>query len=119
MKAMQFITKNILQIGVLALVIVFQPELRRALEQVGRSRIGKLQVFSGGMSEQETRAKWVKFINALVEEASSLLAPEDCALRRHRAEDQARRHYQDGHGRRRRPHARTDRKHLFPQLAAA
>ena len=31
-----------------------------------------LQVFSGGMSEQETRAKWVKFINALVEEASSL-----------------------------------------------
>ena len=72
MKAMQFITKNILQIGVLALVIVFQPELRRALEQVGRSRIGKLQVFSGGMSEQETRAKWVKFINALVEEASSL-----------------------------------------------
>ena len=72
MKAMQFITKNILQIGVLALVIVFQPELRRALEQVGRSSIGKLQVFSGGMSEQETRAKWVKFINALVEEASSL-----------------------------------------------
>lgn len=72
MKAMQFITKNILQIGVLALVIVFQPELRRALEQVGRSRLGKLQVFSGGMSEQETRAKWVKFINALVEEASSL-----------------------------------------------
>lgn len=119
MKAMQFITKNILQIGVLALVIVFQPELRRALEQVGRSRIGKLQVFSGGMSEQETRAKWVKFINALVEEASSLSRQKIGALVVIEQKTKRGEHHQDGHGRRRRPHARTDRKHLFPQLAAA
>ena len=72
MRAMQFITQNILQIGVLALVIVFQPELRRALEQVGRSRIGKLQVFSSSVNEQEERAKWTKFIDALVGEAASL-----------------------------------------------
>lgn len=35
-----------MEVGVLALVILFQPELRKLLEQVGSSRIGK--VFSGG-----------------------------------------------------------------------
>lgn len=34
------------EVGVLALVILFQPELRKLLEQVGSSRLGK--VFSGG-----------------------------------------------------------------------
>ena len=69
---MKFLTGNILQIGVLAMVVVFQPELRRALEQVGRSRIGKLQVFSSSVNEQELQARWVKFVNALVEESSAL-----------------------------------------------
>lgn len=69
---MMFITEHVLQIGVLALVIVFQPELRRALEQVGRSRLGKLQVFGNGMSEQDARLGWTRFIQALEEEASSL-----------------------------------------------
>lgn len=33
-----YILKNAMQVGVLALIIVFQPELRRALEQMGRSQ---------------------------------------------------------------------------------
>lgn len=72
LRTMRFLTKNIFQVGVLAIVIVFQPELRRALEQVGRSRIGKLQMFSSGMNEQEERAKWTKLIVALSDEAVSL-----------------------------------------------
>jgi diadenylate cyclase len=72
LKTMMFLMGNILQIGFLALVIVFQPEFRRALEQVGRSRIGKIQVFTAGMSEQEARAGWTKFIRAVVESSSSL-----------------------------------------------
>ena len=41
---LNFILKNVMQFGVIALVIVFQPELRRALEYVGRSKLlrGKL-----------------------------------------------------------------------------
>lgn len=35
-----------LEVGVLALIILFQPELRKLLEQVGSSRLGKM--FSGG-----------------------------------------------------------------------
>jgi len=34
-----FIIRNVIQWGILALAIVFQPELRRALEHVGRSKI--------------------------------------------------------------------------------
>ena len=36
-----FFLGNLLQIGFIALVIIFQPELRRALEHVGRSKFGK------------------------------------------------------------------------------
>lgn len=36
-----FFLGNLIQIGFIALVIIFQPELRRALEHVGRSKFGK------------------------------------------------------------------------------
>ena len=52
LQTMSFLMSNILQIGLFALVVVFQPELRRALEQVGRTRISKLNVFSQGLNEQ-------------------------------------------------------------------
>lgn len=37
MRAMNFILSNIVQVGLIALIIVFQPELRSALEKVGGS----------------------------------------------------------------------------------
>ncbi|MEG2570747.1 MAG: diadenylate cyclase CdaA [Clostridia bacterium] len=39
LKTVNFLLGNTMQLGLLALVIVFQPELRKALEQVGKSRI--------------------------------------------------------------------------------
>ncbi len=38
--AVSWLLSNILQIGLLALIIIFQPELRRALELLGRGRLG-------------------------------------------------------------------------------
>lgn len=40
LKAMGFIMDNFLQVGIIAIMIVFQPELRRILEKVGRTRVG-------------------------------------------------------------------------------
>ena len=42
---LNWLLRNFMQFGIIALVIVFQPELRRALEYLGRSRLlrGKLQ----------------------------------------------------------------------------
>lgn len=36
--AINFILRNTMQVGILALVILFQPELRRILEQIGRTK---------------------------------------------------------------------------------
>lgn len=72
LRTMNFLMSSMLQIGLLALVVVFQPELRRALEQVGRSRIAKFSMFTASMNEQQELENWKKFMSALVDEASSL-----------------------------------------------
>lgn len=43
LKTVSYIFQNVLQIGLLAIIVVFQPELRRALEQMGRGGISFLQ----------------------------------------------------------------------------
>lgn len=40
MVALSFIMNTLLQVGILAVVVLFQPEIRRALEQIGRSKVG-------------------------------------------------------------------------------
>ncbi|MBR2878032.1 MAG: diadenylate cyclase CdaA [Clostridia bacterium] len=42
LNTVNYILLNAMQVGVLALVIVFQPELRRALDKIGRSRFGNI-----------------------------------------------------------------------------
>ena len=42
LNVLQYILENTLQLGFMALIVIFQPELRRALEEVGRSRFGQL-----------------------------------------------------------------------------
>lgn len=73
LNAINYLLRYIMQFGVLALIIVFQPELRRALEKVGRSNIGSILSFeskeydinttvdeiciaAGNMSESKTGA---------------------------------------------------------------
>lgn len=43
---LQYILQNIFQLGFFALLIVFQPELRRGLEKIGRSNAGKFLSFN-------------------------------------------------------------------------
>ena len=52
--ATQFILQNVLQLGLIALLILFQPELRSALEKMGGS--GALRSFIGITGEREDRA---------------------------------------------------------------
>lgn len=63
----------IFQFSVFALLVVFQPELRRALEQIGRSglRNGKGWIFTGiGIKDDdELRRRLTRGINAVVEAA--------------------------------------------------
>lgn len=47
LRTISFLMTQLLQFGLLAVVVVFQPEIRRALEQVGRSRFSSLFRGSG------------------------------------------------------------------------
>ena len=45
LKAISYIIKSIVNIGLLAILIMFQPEIRRALEKAGRAKFG-LNIFN-------------------------------------------------------------------------
>lgn len=48
MNAIQFVLQNFYQVGILAIIIVFQPELRAALEKVGNTPLSGLRNISMG-----------------------------------------------------------------------
>ena len=58
----------------IAMMILFQPELRKALEQIGRSKVGTslTHLFSSGGDDTEYNRQVKKSINAVVEAVSSL-----------------------------------------------
>ncbi len=62
-----FILTNTLQLGVLALIVLFQPELRRVLEQIGTTKIGNFFVTD---NENETMEDTIKEICVGVENMS-------------------------------------------------
>ena len=52
LNVLYYILSNFLQLGVIAIIIVFQPELRRALEQLGRTSMSRWFNQGGGINEE-------------------------------------------------------------------
>lgn len=48
-----YVLKNAMQVGVIAIFVVFQPELRRALEKMGRSKFSKVLSFDDDDIEEK------------------------------------------------------------------
>lgn len=71
LKTMTFLLTKCFQWGILAIIIVFQPELRRILEKLGRTRISALSVF-GSSSPDDIEEAWRNAINAICDAVSSL-----------------------------------------------
>lgn len=46
LNSINYILVNVMQVGLIALLIVFQPELRRTLEKMGRSKLGNIFTIS-------------------------------------------------------------------------
>lgn len=81
LKMLNTLLDNFFQFSVLALLVVFQPELRRALEQIGRSKIGKYWTFVGARDDESfALAKLRKGINGVVDAAASLQRSKTGAL---------------------------------------
>lgn len=73
LKTLTFIFQNIFQIGIIALIVVFQPELRRALEKIGRTKVTEsLNVFTNTVDSTEQGVMWDKAINNICLAVSDL-----------------------------------------------
>ncbi len=72
LKTTKFILDKFLQIGLIAVVIIFQPELRRALERVGRGRISSLLLLTGRFSASEQFATWHEPVASICDSVESM-----------------------------------------------
>lgn len=71
LQTMRFLLKTCFQWGVLAIIIVFQPEFRRILEKMGRTKLTELSIFSNNETDDYTD-HWNKCIDAICEAAQNL-----------------------------------------------
>jgi len=67
LKTIHFILNNIITVATIALVVLFQPELRRVLEQIGRSRFRDLFSFEEQGTRIQTTAMIEEIVKACVE----------------------------------------------------
>lgn len=65
LQTLHYLLRTIFDNGLIVLIIIFQPEIRRALEQAGLSKIGSMNLFSGGDSAEELRKHWQRTIGAV------------------------------------------------------
>ncbi len=65
MHVTNFIMETIMQVGILALVIIFQPELRKMLEQVGSNKLSRFLVNTRTQQKMTTDAAIVQTIEAV------------------------------------------------------
>ena len=79
LKTMTFLLRTVFQWGILAIIILFQPELRRVLDKMGRTKMVDLSVFSSS-DPGNLESKWSKAIEAIVDAAGDLSATATGAL---------------------------------------
>lgn len=77
MKAMMFIFQNFTQAGIIAIIIMFQPELRSALETIGNAPISNIKQMS---TDTKSTAYIASAINTLTETACDLSLKKTGAL---------------------------------------
>lgn len=73
LRMMDLFMRNLFQVGVFALFVVFQPELRRILEQLGRSKISNFNLLNiGGKTQEEETVQVESCIRSVVEACLTL-----------------------------------------------
>lgn len=81
LNTMRYLLEMIFQYGVIALLVVFQPELRRMLETVGRTKISNLNVFNIGHFDANTqKQQWNAAIGTICNAANTLARSKTGAL---------------------------------------
>lgn len=73
LKIMEYLLGQALDIGLIAMIILFQPELRRALEKFGRTKFG-IRTFGFGQNSDTIAKKWELAIDAICDSCVELSA---------------------------------------------
>ena len=73
LKVVTYLLQQTLSVGILAMIILFQPELRRALEKAGRSKFG-IRLFGLGQNNDEVKQIWEPAIEAICDSCVELSA---------------------------------------------
>lgn len=67
-----YILRNVMQVGLFMIVVIFQPELRSILERVGRSKVGSLIDFANiQLNEEQIKNVVDEIVNATVNMSQS------------------------------------------------
>ena len=67
-----YLLRNIMQVGLFSIVVIFQPELRSLLERMGRAKVGKLMEFSSNTPEENVAEEITdELVNAVVNMSST------------------------------------------------
>ena len=80
LRTVSYILNTILQFGFVAIVVVFQPELRRALEQMGSTSIFGFSIFNTTSKGEENRQLWQKAIVAICDSTEQMSETKTGAL---------------------------------------
>ncbi len=81
LNAISYLLQRVFDIGVIALIVVFQPELRRALEKLGRTKVRNFGVFGIGSEHYEkAEQEWGHTIEVIATAASELSKTKTGAL---------------------------------------
>ena len=80
LSASQYILNSFLEFGVLAVIIIFQPELRSALEKVGRQSINKFFTFANSEDAAKYESKVTEMISDITAAVERLSATKTGAL---------------------------------------
>ena len=70
---MEYMLGHALDIGLLAMLILFQPEIRRALEQFGQTKLG-IKIIGIGTPSNDAKQKWNIAIEAICDSCVELSA---------------------------------------------
>lgn len=76
LNALNYILSGAMQIGVFAVVVIFQPELRNLLERMGRFKVGKIIDFASDTTEEDL----YKVIESVAQAASNMSLEKTGAL---------------------------------------
>lgn len=80
LRTLTFVLGAVMQFGIIMLAVVFQPELRRALEQVGGVNSALSKIFRSNKQDEGTRAAWEKAIVAVCDAAENMAEERTGAL---------------------------------------